>query len=161
MLTVPTSRYSALLVALLMMCLVAIPAMINADARAQPQLAQVLVIIGDHELITEVAHTPTQRFNGLSYRKVLGENAAMLFVYEQSQPLHFTMRHASIPLSIAFISESLVINEIQDMKPLTDGPWSSATDAKFALEVNQGWFAERGIKRGDKLIVRSLPDPLK
>lgn len=129
---------------------------VKADSTGQPTLKQVFIVIGEYELKTEVALTPRQRFNGLSFRKSLAENAAMLFVYEETQPLHFTMKDASIPLSIAFISESFVINEIMDMTPHTVGPWSSSKPAKFALEVNQGWFASRGIKKGHQLKVREL-----
>lgn len=129
----------------------------RADTRAQPTLNQILVTIGDHELITEVAHTSRQRFNGLSYRDSLDDNAAMLFVYANTQPLHFTMRYASIPLSIAFIDENLVITDIQKMTPLEEGPWSSKFPAKYALEVNQGWFDKQGIKEGDTLELQPLP----
>ena len=128
----------------------------RADTNGQPILNQIVIIIGEYELKTEVALTPRQRFNGLSFRKSLAENAAMLFVYEETQPLHFTMKDASIPLSIAFISDSFVINEILDMTPHTVGPWSSSKPAKFALEVNQGWFAARGIEKGDQIKFREL-----
>ena len=37
------------------------------------------------------------------------------------------------------------------MKPLTTDPHPSAKPAKYALEMNQGWFAKRGIKAGAKL----------
>lgn len=129
----------------------------QADTRAQPTLDQILVTIGDHELITEVAHTPRQRFNGLSYRDSLADNAAMLFVYANTQPLHFTMRYASIPLSIAFIDENLIITDIQKMTPLEKGPWSSKFPAKYALEVNQGWFGKNSIAEGDTLELKPLP----
>jgi uncharacterized protein len=42
--------------------------------------------------------------------------------------------------------------DIQDMKPLDDDlpSYVSAKPAKYALEVNQGFFEERGIKVGDR-----------
>lgn len=118
-------------------------------AGGQPTLPQVVLEINGKKLLTEVAKTPKQRSNGLSYRVGLGADAAMLFVYTAEQPLYFTMQHAGIPLSIAFLSEDLVINEILDMKPFTRGPYPSTRPAMYALEVNQGWFEQHNIRAGD------------
>lgn len=117
----------------------------------QPTLDKVTITINNRTLDTEVALTPRQRFNGLSYRKTLGADSGMLFVYQQEKELLFTMKDASIPLSIAFISSDLVILEITDMEPFNVGPYASSGPAKYALEVNQGWFAANHIQVGDKL----------
>lgn len=154
---IPQKSRITLKIALALLGILTCVSLSQADSRAQETLEQILISIGDHELITEVAHTPRQRYNGLSYRQSLDENAAMLFVYAKEQPLHFTMRFASIPLSIAFIDENLVITDIQKMTPLQEGPWSSKYPAKFALEVNQGWFEKRGIKEGDTLELKPIP----
>ena len=63
-------------------------------------------------MTVEIAATGDQRFMGLSFRRSMPEYAGMLFVYQQEQPLTFTMRNTLIPLSIAFVSKNLVINEI-------------------------------------------------
>ncbi len=125
-----------------------------AIAGGQPTLPQVVLDINGNTLLTEVAETPEQRHKGLSFRKNLGEDAAMLFVYRAERPLFFTMQDASIPLSIAYLSKDLVINEIVDMKPFTRGPYPSAKPAMYALEVNQGWFRQHNIKVGDRVIYR-------
>jgi hypothetical protein len=39
--------------------------------------------------------------------------------------------------------------DIQDMQPLDETPHPSAEPAQYALEVNQGFFAERGVAVGD------------
>jgi uncharacterized membrane protein (UPF0127 family) len=61
------------------------------------------------------------------------------------------MKNTYVPLSIAFLDESGAIINIADMKPLTTDPHSSTRPAKFALEMNQGWFAKRGIKPGARV----------
>ena len=76
----------------------------------------------------------------------------MLFVYPDEQDLSFWMKNTLIPLSIAYIDAQGRIVDIQDMKPLDDDPpnYVSAEPAKYALEVNQGFFDEHGVKVGDR-----------
>ena len=63
------------------------------------------------------------------------------------------MEDTPIPLSIAFIDSERRIMDIQNMKPLDDEPprYESAEPAQYALEVNQGFFEERGVKVGDRV----------
>ncbi len=117
----------------------------------QAKLSTIPLEIGGIGIEVEVASTPQQRSRGLSYRKHLGANAGMLFVYQKTQQLVFTMRETSIPLSIAFISEDLVINDIQKMQPWNREHYPARLPARYALEVNQGWFERHGIKVGDRL----------
>ncbi len=63
------------------------------------------------------------------------------------------MKNTLIPLSIAFIDSERRIVDILNMKPLDDEPPSyvSADPAQYALEVNRGFFEERGIEVGDRV----------
>jgi uncharacterized membrane protein (UPF0127 family) len=101
----------------------------------------------------EVADDLAEQAKGLMDRTTLGENRAMLFVYPEERELSFWMKNTLIPLSIAFIDSERLIIDIQDMKPLDDEPPSyvSAEPAQYALEVNQGFFEERGVKVGDRV----------
>jgi uncharacterized protein len=105
------------------------------------------------EVRVEVADNIFERARGLMYRTALGVNRGMLFVYPEEQRLSFWMKNTLIPLSIAFIDSERRIVDIQDMKPLDDEPPSyvSADPAQYALEVNQGFFDERGVKVGDRV----------
>jgi len=51
-------------------------------------------------------------------------------------------------LSIAFINADGVIVNITDMKPQTTNIHASVAPAKFALEVNRGWFRRNRIGSG-------------
>ncbi len=107
------------------------------------------------EVTAEIADDDAERQRGLMYRPEgsLPESAGMLFVFEREQQLAFWMRNTFIPLSIAYIAADGRIVDIQDMEPLDDVPPSyvSAEPAKYALEVNQGFFAERGVEVGDRV----------
>lgn len=99
----------------------------------------------------EIANTPAKRERGLMERTALPEDAGMLFIFLQEQPLSFWMKNTLIPLSIAYIDSQGRIVDIQDMQPLDETPHPSAAPAQYALEVNQGFFAQRGIEVGNKL----------
>ncbi|MGQ7848002.1 DUF192 domain-containing protein [Granulosicoccus sp. 3-233] len=148
-------RLTTVLVALVAtLCLVFaahLPA--RADS-AQPRLPSVSLLIDGKAMNAEVAATSQQRYMGLSFRRSMGEDEGMLFVYEGERPLTFTMRNTLIPLSIAFISEDMVINEIHDMNVGPNQLFDSRAPAKFALEVNQGWFERNGIEAGAQIVMQ-------
>ena len=77
----------------------------------------------------------------------------MLFIFTHEQRLNFWMKNTYIPLSIAYISIDGKINEIYDMKPLDISiTYPSNLPAKYALEVNQGWFARNNISKNCRII---------
>lgn len=119
--------------------------------QAQPTLPIVELTMAGKTLKTELASTPNQRYMGLSFRKSMAENEAMLFVFPTEQPLTFTMRNTLIPLSIAYISDDLVIQEIHHMSVGPDQLFPSKAPARFALEVNQGWFKRNNVSIGSKI----------
>jgi uncharacterized membrane protein (UPF0127 family) len=104
----------------------------------------------------EIADTRTEQARGLMERTELGENAGMLFILESEQSPGFFMENTLIPLSIAFIDSEGRIVDIQDMQPLDETQHYPAEPAQYMLEVNQGFFAERGVQVGDQV---ELPRP--
>ena len=107
------------------------------------------------EVRVEVADTEPERQLGLMGRTALPEDRGMLFVFDREQQLSFWMRNTLIPLSIAYIDAEERIIDIQDMQPLDETSHPSAEPAMYALEVNQGFFDERGVGVGDEV---ELPD---
>lgn len=112
---------------------------------------------GPHRLSVEVAKTPAQRSRGLMERTTLGADSGMLFVYDRRQSARsaFWMHRTLIPLDIAFIDRDGRIVSLKTMPPCTsDEPAQCPTYAPgrayhAALEVNAGYFAERGISEGN------------
>jgi uncharacterized membrane protein (UPF0127 family) len=104
------------------------------------------------EVRVEIADSDAERARGLMGRTALAEDRGMLFVFDEEQPLSFWMKNTLIPLSIAFMDSEGRIVDIQDMKPLDDDPphYVSAEPARYALEVNQGFFEKRGVEVGDR-----------
>lgn len=106
---------------------------------------------GMHLIQAEVAANTPDRGKGLMCRPSMPPNAGMLFVFGDVQPHCMWMRNTLIPLSVAFMDEQGVIVSIHDMKPQTDDSHCAARPARYALEMNVGWFDKRGIKPGAKI----------
>ena len=105
----------------------------------------------------ELATTPEQREVGLMYRASMPEDSGMLFVFPSEQSLSFWMRNTALPLSIAFIASDGTILNIQDMQPYDDQNFhNSAGPARYALEVNQGWFAKAGVSAFPQAVTRQM-----
>lgn len=122
-----------------------------AQTGPQPRLRTIDLQAGIHIIKTELAITPEQQQTGMMFRKEMGTNEGMLFVNEDAGVRCFWMRNTLVPLSIAFIADDGTIVNIADMEPRSEKSHCSAKPVRYALEVNQGWFAKRGIKAGSKL----------
>jgi uncharacterized protein len=120
-------------------------------AHAAAALPTANLSIGAHKVVAEVAATPDERATGLMNRFSLQPDHGMLFVFERTEPLAFWMKNTFIPLSIAFIDERGRIVNIEDMAPQTEVTHWSTAPARYALEMRKGWFAERGVKPGDRV----------
>jgi uncharacterized protein len=108
------------------------------------------------EVEVEIADTRTEQARGLIARTELAEDAGMLFLLESEQKPGFYMKNTLIPPSIAFVDSEGRIVVIQDMQPLDESRHYPAEPAQYALEVNQGFFVERGVQVGDTV---ELPRP--
>ncbi len=123
-----------------------------ADRPAVPP-RRYTIEVGAARASVEVAATPEDRAVGLSGRKSLGENEGMLFVFPASQQVSFWMKGTHVALSIAFITESGEIAEIQHMEPLTETLHTSAAEVLMALEMPSGWFERSGVAVGERVVL--------
>jgi hypothetical protein len=105
----------------------------------------------------ELATTSEERSRGLMFRESLPENQGMLFVFPNERQVSFWMKNTYVPLSIAYIDAEGRIVNIADMQPQDTTSHPSAAAVRYALEVNQGWFAERDIAAGDRCVFQ-LPE---
>lgn len=128
-----------------------------AAAAQQPELPAVDLTVGMHRIRAEVAADMGSRMQGLMFRKSMPAGAGMVFVFDEVATHCMWMKNTYLPLSVAFIDEAGAIVNIADMKPQTEDAHCASRPARYALEMNQGWFAQRGIKAGAK--VNGLPRP--
>jgi uncharacterized membrane protein (UPF0127 family) len=134
--------------------LLIIAATLSASGHAQDrpqQLPSIRLAAGMHVIQAEFAKSPDERSTGLMFRRSMGTNDGMLFVFEQAGQQCFWMKNTLLPLSAAFIADDGTVLNIEDMKPQTLDSHCSTKPVRFVLEMNQGWFAKRGIKPGSRL----------
>ncbi len=148
----PGGRAMALPTTLLMTLLMTLLLSLPRPAAAQvQQLPTIELSAGMHRIEAEVASTPAQRQIGLMNRPSMPPNHGMLFVFEGPGMHCFWMRNTLLPLSIAFLGDDGRIVNIADMQPQNDTSHCPREPVRHALEMNQGWFAKRGFKAGDRI----------
>ena len=103
----------------------------------------------------ELSITNEEQMLGLMFRKSLGKNKGMLFVFEKEGGSSFWMKNTLIPLDIIWINENKEVVFIsENTQPCKeDSCFSIAPDkkAKYVLEINAGISKEIGLKVGDRL----------
>ena len=114
----------------------------------QPQLPLLELFAGMHRIEAEVAATPESRQTGMMLRTIMAPQRGMLFVFSEAGNQCMWMRNTLLPLSVAFLDEKGRIINVEDMQPRTDANHCSAKPARYALEMNLGWFRSRGLGAG-------------
>ena len=113
----------------------------------------------------EIADTLETQEVGLMCRTALDPDAGMLFAFAANTSASFWMKDTLIPLSIAFIDSDWHIVSIMDMKVEADPTHPDPRDLygpprayRYALEVNQGFFAQHDIDT-DAQVAFSAQEP--
>jgi uncharacterized protein len=128
----------------------------EGSGEERPPRGMAWVIFDNDTIFAEIAETPEARERGLMYRTELEPNHGMLFFFEEQETQSFWMQNTYIPLDIAFLDRRQVVVDIQQMEPEVEEFTDSRRPAMFAVEVDQGWFEERGIEPGTQArIIRS------
>jgi uncharacterized membrane protein (UPF0127 family) len=124
---------------------------VRAQEAPQTGLATTRLTAGIHAIRAQVAQTPEEHAIGLMHRSSMPTNEGMLFIFPSPAKQCFWMKNTLLPLSAAFILDDGTLVNIEDMKPRTLDSHCSKKPVRFVLEMQQGWFAKRGLRAGDKL----------
>ncbi len=119
--------------------------------QAQTDLPRIPLGAGMHRIEVQVASSPAQRQIGLMWRKQMPQHEGMLFIFEQASVQCFWMMNTLIPLTAAFLADDGTIVNLADMQPQTTQSHCSNRPVRYVLEMNQGWFAKRGLGSGSRL----------
>jgi hypothetical protein len=114
----------------------------------QSQLPLLELFAGMHRVEAEVAATLDSRASGLMQRTIMAPQRGMLFVFPEVAKHCMWMRNTLLPLSVAFLDEKGRIINVEDMQPKSDDNHCAAKPARYALEMNLGWFKSRGLGAG-------------
>lgn len=111
---------------------------------------------GDARLEAEYARTPNERERGLMERTEMPADHGMLFRFDELRRHCLWMKNTPLPLSAAFMDEQGRIVDIIDLQPLDTSIRCSQGPARYALEMNQGWFEAKGVEVGERVL--GIPD---
>lgn len=78
----------------------------------------------------------------------MGSNEGMIFIYPDKGIHCMWMRNTLIPLAVAFLDDDGVVLNVEEMDPQTEDNHCARVPARFALEMNSGWFALKRIEPG-------------
>jgi len=110
-----------------------------------------------HTLRVEIAETDAQRERGLMFRTSMPEDAGMLFIYPAETQGGFWMYNTRIPLGLAYARSDATIFQIVQMEPCQTEfqsmcpTYPARQPFRYGLEVNQGYFEQRGIQPGSHI----------
>jgi uncharacterized membrane protein (UPF0127 family) len=98
----------------------------------------------------EIADTPDTRARGLMYRRDLGANAGMLFVFPNESDQQFWMKNTPLALDMVFIGKQRhIVGIVPEARPFTTNSLGVGVSSQYVLEMNGGFCARHGISTGD------------
>ena len=129
----------------------------TAEDYPMPQLPRARVTVRDvyggaHAFDAEVAESEESQTRGLMWRKELGADKAMLFIFPNEQHRSFWMRNTLIPLDMIFISaDKTIVGIVAEAVPQTLSHRAVGAPSKYVLEVAGGWCEKAGVRAGSRV----------
>jgi uncharacterized membrane protein (UPF0127 family) len=117
------------------------------EVPANGSYRQVNVTVNGIKLVADIAETSDQRIKGLSVKDTLGENEAMLFVFNESHEHSFWMKGMKFPIDIIWISQhNEVVHVEHSLEPCNPDSFCPSykpdRDSLYVLETVAG-FAQK------------------
>jgi uncharacterized membrane protein (UPF0127 family) len=107
---------------------------------------------GSHKITVEIAKNDSERSTGLMFRRSIGPDEGMLFLYDREQEVSMWMKNTYIPLDMIFIKRDGVISHIEvKTEPFSERIISSEGAALAVIEMGGGSAERLGLKPGDKV----------
>jgi uncharacterized membrane protein (UPF0127 family) len=118
--------------------------------------------VGERTVQAQIAALPAELQKGLMFRKSMGKDEGMIFVFTAPQQQGFWMRNTTLPLDIGYFDPTGELKEIYPLYPLDERPVPSRSrNIQFCLEMNQGWFKRHDVKPGAKLDLKAVAEALR
>jgi uncharacterized membrane protein (UPF0127 family) len=115
---------------------------------------------GRHSFDVEVARTPAERSRGLMFRERLDEDAGMLFLYAEDQPVTMWMKNTPIPLDMLFIArDGRIVKIAPRTVPMSETLIASDGSVAAVLELNGGTADRLGLRPGDRVRYAAFDGP--
>jgi uncharacterized protein len=107
---------------------------------------------GSRKITVEIASNDSERSTGLMFRRSIGADEGMLFLYDREQEITMWMKNTYIPLDMIFIKRNGVISHIEThTEPFSERIIPSEGPAFAVIEMGSGSAERLGLKPGDKV----------
>jgi uncharacterized protein len=127
-------------------------ALAAAACEAQPK---VTIVTKTGEAVVfhvEVADNPAKRAMGLQYRRELGRDRGMIFLFPSEASQSFWMKNTPIALDMIFINrDRRIAGIVEQTVPFSLDSRSVGVPSQFVLEINGGLARQHGIQSGDEV----------
>ncbi|HWA28975.1 MAG TPA: DUF192 domain-containing protein [Lacunisphaera sp.] len=135
----------------------------EAKPAAEPKTSQdhFAIKVGSQVVQMRLAIHPQELQQGLMYLKSMPQNEGMIFLYDRPQQMSFWMRNCEFPQDIGFFDSDGRLKEVFPMYPHDERPVQSLGVRQFALEMNQGWYRQHGLKAGDAIDLSALAEAIR
>jgi uncharacterized membrane protein (UPF0127 family) len=115
-------------------------------------LPTITMTIGDTKFELMVADEPAELAKGLMFRRQMGQNEGMLFVFPNEARRSFWMRNTYLALDILFLDRDGNVLNIAKGKPLDRRrSLRSRGAAKYVIELHRGRAREVGVTDGSSI----------
>lgn len=107
---------------------------------------------GHHEFRAWRADTQETRARGLMYVATLADDEAMIFVYDEPQPVSMWMKNTYLPLDMLFVdARGCIVSLAERTTPLSLRSIESGAPVVLVVEIRGGSAAKHGAKAGDRV----------
>jgi uncharacterized protein len=124
-------------------------------ARAAAKRRAAVYLPSGRVIAAEIADTPARLEEGYMFRREVGADDGMIFVFPDSGLHAFWMKNTLVPLDMIWMDDAFAVVYVQAMAPpcssdpcATYGP---PRKARYVLELQGGSAAREGLKIGDRL----------
>jgi len=124
---------------------------LSKGGRAGQQNASAdIFVLGEAEVLVEIADTPDERRIGLSGRPSLAEGTGMFFVFDTVGMHSIWMPDMHFAIDVVWLDEDLDVVHIAEHITPASYPtaFSPTTPARYVLEVPAGFVERHGTQRG-------------
>jgi uncharacterized membrane protein (UPF0127 family) len=111
----------------------------------------------------EIADTPAKRELGLQYRRELGDDQGMLFLFPAESVQTFWMKNTPISLDMIFIGrDRKIVGIVHRAVPYSTATLSVGVPSQFVLEIRGGLASAKGIEVGNSVRFEGIsPEKIK
>lgn len=128
------------------------------DENNEPSFVIIQTKTGEVKVSVDVADAFEEHSKGLMFRESLPEDSGMLFIFQDESQKTFWMKNTLIPLDIIFIDSDFQIINIEQAVPCEADMcpyYKSEGEAKYVLEVNEGFAERNGVGAGNSVSISS------